>query len=313
MAVTTTIDEAVNELFTIRDLIRWGMSLFEEAGLHYGHGTENARDEAAYLVLHALHLPPDINEGYFAAHLTKRERETVARLLFRRAQERIPAPYLTGEAWFMGLPFYVNEHVLIPRSPIAELVQVQFEPWIDAERVGRILDLCTGSGCIGVTCAISFPEAEVDASDISPEALAVAERNVARHHMEEQVRLLQSNLFEKLKGERYDIIVSNPPYVDAHDMAELPPEFRHEPAKALAAGVDGLDLVRVILRDAVHHLNPEGILVVEVGNSALALEDEFSEVPFTWLDFEQGDAEVFLLTAEQVAEYHDVFAAACPE
>jgi ribosomal protein L3 glutamine methyltransferase len=304
------IDEAVQDLKTARDFVRWGMSLFNAAGLHHGHGLPDAQDEAVYLVLHALHLPHDTPAAYFDTRLTRSERGAVAELLARRVRERLPAAYLTGEAWFAGLPFHVDARVLVPRSPIAELIESRFEPWIDSERVGRILDLCTGSGCIAIASAVAFPEAIVDGSDISADALEVAAANVARHHMQDQVRLVQSDLFAKLRGERYDVIVSNPPYVDAEDMAALPPEFRHEPENALAAGDDGLDLVRTILREARGHLNPGGLLVVEVGNSAAALEDLYPEVPFTWVEFEHGDAEVFVLTAEELEDYSALFAAA---
>ena len=304
------IDEAIQDLRTVRDFVRWGMSLFNTAGLHHGHGLADAQDEAVYLVLHALHLPHDTPLAWFDTRLTREERRTVAELLARRVRERRPAPYLTGEAWFAGLPFHVDERVLVPRSPIAELIDNRFEPWIDAEHVERILDLCTGSGCIAVACAMAFPEAQVDGSDLSADALEVAARNVVRHGLEEQVRLVQSDLFERLRGERYDVIVSNPPYVDAQDMAALPPEFHHEPCGALAAGDDGLDLVRIILREARGHLSPGGLLVVEVGNSAAALEDLYPEVPFTWVEFEHGDAEVFVLTAEELEDYGALFAAA---
>jgi len=305
----TLHDQAVNELSTLRDLIRWGMSRFNEAKLHFGHGMPEAQDEATYLALHALHLPHDLHGSYFDTRLTRAEREAVAALLLRRVQERKPAAYLTGEAWFAGLPFYVNEHVLVPRSPIAELIETRFAPWVEPENVGRILDLCTGSGCIAVACVFAFPDAEVDASDLSREAVAVARRNLERHGLGGQVQLIESDLFDAI-DEGYDIIVSNPPYVDAADMAALPPEFRHEPAHALAAGDDGLDLVRRLLRDAARHLNPGGILVVEVGNSASALAEQFPEVPFTWIEFERGEGEVFLLTAEQLHEFHQLFAAA---
>ncbi len=289
-------------LQTLRDFVRLGTSLFHRAGLHFGHGTDNALDEAVWLVLHALHLPPDFPADYFDCRLTVEEKETILTLFRRRIEERLPAPYLTRSAWFAGLEFYVDERVLIPRSPIAELIERRFSPWMEPERVHRVLDLCTGGGCIAVACALAFPEASVDASDLSAEALEVATRNRERYRLEDRMELIHSDLFEKLEGRCYDIIVSNPPYVDRAEMAALPPEYRHEPVSALAAGEDGLALVRRILARAAEHLNPGGILVVEVGNSQEALVEAYPELPFLWLEFERGGEGVFLLTREQLGK-----------
>lgn len=295
------------ELKTIRDFIRYATSEFNKAGLFYGHGTDNAWDEAVALVLHTAHLKHDINPAVLDANLTSDERTTLFALIHKRSKDRIPLPYLTNEAWFLGHSYYVDERVLIPRSPIAELLENQFAPFIQEDDVHQILDLCTGSGCIAIGCAQMFSGATVDAVDISADALAVAKINVSKHHMEDQVNLIQSDLFQQIAPKKYDIIVSNPPYVDAIDMAGLPNEYKQEPALALAAGDDGLDLAKRILRDASKYLQPHGILVIEVGNSEVALAAQYPDIPFTWLEFEHGGGGVFLLTAEQVSVYQDRF------
>lgn len=294
----------LTDLVTIRDFLRWAISRFNEAGLSYGHGTDSAWDEAVGLILPTLHLPHDIDRSILDARLTQAEREQVYKLIQRRISERLPVPYLTHQSWFAGLSFYVDERVLIPRSPIAELIENQFEPWIAADKVHTILDLCTGSGCIAIACAKAFPESTINASDISADALAVAKINVLRHDVADQVTLHQANLFADLPPQKYDIIVSNPPYVDAADMAALPAEYLHEPNMGLTAGKDGLDIVLKILQEAHQYLNPQGILIVEVGNSEYALAEKFPEIPFTWLEFQRGGGGIFLLTAEQCPHHY---------
>jgi ribosomal protein L3 glutamine methyltransferase len=292
----------LTDLQTIRDMVRWAVSRFNEAGLFYGHGSDTAWDEAVTLVLRSLYLPHDINPTVLDARLTSTERTHLQRLIHRRVDDRIPVAYLIQEAWFAGLPYFVDERVLIPRSPIAEMIENEFSPWLQlaTEEVQNILDLCTGSGCIAIACAKAFPDAIVDASDISTDALTVAKMNVLRHGVEDQVNLLQSNLFDDMPKKKYDIIVSNPPYVDAEDMASLPNEYRHEPALALEAGPKGLDFAIRIMRMAPEYLTPEGVLIVEVGNSEYALADAFPEIPFMWIEFQRGGGGVFLLTAQQL-------------
>jgi ribosomal protein L3 glutamine methyltransferase len=296
-----TCEEALNELSTLQDMLRWSISRMNEAGLYFGHGTDNARDDAVMLITHALHLPWNIEQDWQNAKLTRSEREHVIHLLSRRINERMPTPYLTGEAWFYGLPFSVDERVLIPRSPIAEIIALRFQPWIGDKAVHRIMDLCTGSGCIGIACATEFPQAHVELLDISFDALALAEENIASHQLNDRVIALQSDLFEAADG-KYDIIVSNPPYVDADDMSCLPDEFHNEPELALAAGEDGLDLVRIMLSQARQYLADDGLFIVEVGNSWPALEEAYPSVPFMWQEFELGGHGVFVLTADQLDE-----------
>lgn len=303
---------ALTELSSILDFIRWGASQFRAAELSFSHGMSSALDEAAYLVLHTLHLPVDTPELYFASQLTQQEKTKVVDILERRIIERKPAAYLTQEAWFAGLPFYVDERVLVPRSPIAELVEKQFYPWVDEHQVERVLDLCTGSGCIGIACAYAFPQAEIDLSDISADALAVATLNIERHKVQAHVKVIQSDLFKQLGKKRYDLIVSNPPYVDASEIAEMSTEFQHEPILGLAAGEDGLEIAHRILATAREHLSDHGILIVEVGNSQFALAEAYQTVDFQWLEFERGGDGIFLLTATQLDEYADLFKAAAP-
>ncbi len=291
------------ELKSLRDFIRWGVSRFNQAELYYGHGMASALDEVVYLCLFALHLPHDFAQAYFDSALSADEKQAVFQLLRRRIDERIPASYLTEEAWFAGLPFYVSKDVLVPRSPIAELIEKHFSPWVEAEGVENILDLCCGSGCIGIAAAYAFDWAYVDLVDISPAAIGVAEENIQRHQLDERVNVIESDLFQNVPSRHYDVIVSNPPYVDAEDMAELPDEYLHEPELGLAAGDDGLDLVVPMLQQAREYLTDQGILIVEVGNSRQALQQACPHVPFYWLDFERGGSEVFLLTAEQLDEY----------
>lgn len=284
------------DLLSPRDLIRWGASRFNEAGLYFGHGTDNPWDEAEFLVSHALHLPPPLGDEWMDVRLTRIERDLAVAYIRRRVEERVPAAYITGRTWFAGLPFKVDARVLVPRSPIAELIEKHFEPWL-AREPQRILDLCTGSGCIGIATAYAFPDAEVDLSDISAEALAVARENIAQHQLGERVRALESDMFSGLQGQLYDLIVTNPPYVDAEDLASMPAEYHAEPALGLGSGEDGLDFTRRLLREAADYLKDDGVLVGEVGNSWAALAEAYPQMPFVWLELERGGHGVFLLTA----------------
>jgi ribosomal protein L3 glutamine methyltransferase len=285
---------------TVLALIERGARRLRRARVFFGHGTDNAWDESAALVLHTLHLPHSGDRALYARRIGSRDVERVDALITQRIEKRIPAVYLTGETWFAGLPFHIDPRALIPRSPIAELIERRFAPWVDPRRVRRILDVGTGSGCIAIACAKALPRSRVDALDISAEALQVAASNVRRHRLGRRVRLVRSDHFSALAGERYDIIVANPPYVGRREMSGLPPEYRHEPPLALAAGRDGLDSVRVILREAGGHLRPGGLLIVEVGNTEAAVRRAFKRLPFIWLEFERGGGGVFLLTAEQL-------------
>jgi len=290
------------KLKTMLDFMRWGASQFVIADLSYSHGMSSPLDEAVYLVLRTLHLPVDTPEIYWQSKLTKEEKKSLIAIFKQRIEDRIPAAYLMKEGWFAGLQFYVDERVLVPRSPIAELVESQFEPWANPDEVESVLDLCTGSGCIGIACAYAFPLANVDLSDVSEEALEVAKINIDQHDCANRVTAIASDLFVGLAGKRYDIIVSNPPYVDAEDMQGLAKEFHHEPELGLSSGNKGLDCTRQILKQAASHLTEQGVLVLEVGNSQYALVEEFPDVPFQWLEFERGGDGVFLLTKQQLED-----------
>lgn len=299
-------DHARKELITVRDWLRFAVSRFNAAGLFFGHGTGNAYDEAAYLILHTLHLPLDRLDPFLDARLLPEESDRLAVILDRRIRERVPAPYLTREAWLQGYRFYVDERVIVPRSFLAPMILEYFQPWLaEPENVAAALDLCTGSGCLAILLAEAFPDAQVDAVDLSPDALEVARRNVADYGLADRVRLFQGDLFTPLEGgtqkpATYDLIVSNPPYVNADSVAELPPEYRHEPSLALGSGDDGLDATRIILADAAHHLNPGGLLAVEIGHNRDALEAAFPDLDFAWPQIEGGEDTVFVLTREQL-------------
>lgn len=291
----------IDDLITVRDYLRYAASRFSEAGLYFGHGTDNVWDEAVLLVMRSLHLPLENNTLFLDARLTRDERQLILERIDRREHERKPVAYLIGEAWFMGLPFKVDERVLVPRSPMAELLAAGLQPWLADHPVDRVLDLCTGSGCIGIAAASVFQDAQVDLSDVSEDALDVASSNIDMHEVGDRVRAIRSDVLDQIDG-TYDVIISNPPYVDAEDMADMPDEYHHEPRLGLEAGHDGLEIAHRILAKAADHLNPGGLLIVEVGNSWGALDDAYPELPFTWLDFENGGDGVFLLTREALIE-----------
>jgi ribosomal protein L3 glutamine methyltransferase len=294
--VTATFETAL-------DFLRFGVSAASKAPLYYGHGTDNALDDIHALITSSLNLPHDVSPMLLHGRLTQDEKTNLADKLWRRIEEHVPVPYLTQEAYFFDLPFYVDERVLIPRSPLAECLSTQFTPWVNPECVTRILDVGTGSGCIAIACCYAFPDATVDAVDISRDALDVAQINRARHGVEDALHLMQSDCFDALPEATYDLIVSNPPYVGEDEMQTLPREYQHEPTLALHAEKQGLALVEKMLFSAGKYLNSEGVLVMEVGNSSEALVEAYPDVPFTWIEFENGGAGVFLLTAEQIKTY----------
>lgn len=294
-------DQARQHLFTVRDLLRFAVSRFEAADLFYGHGTDNAYDDAAYLILHTLKLPLTHLQPFLDARLLPQEIDAVLNVLQRRVEQRKPAAYLTNEAWLGEYKFYVDERVIVPRSFIAELLRQHLQPWVDyPELIHNALDMCTGSGCLAILMADAFPDAQIDAVDLSADALAVAQRNIDDYGLGDRIEPIRSDLFTGLQGRQYDLIISNPPYVNAPSMAELPAEYRAEPEMALASGDDGLDAVRLLIDNAPQFLSPHGLLVVEIGHNREELEAAYPELPFTWLETSGGDGFVFMLTMEQL-------------
>ena len=289
------------ELFTIRDWLRFTVSRFEESEIFFGHGTDNAYDEAVWLIMSALHLPHDTLHNFLDARITESERKQLSHLIERRISERIPTAYLLREAWLQGFKFYVDERVIVPRSFIAELLEDGLQAWIEyPELIHSAADICTGSGCLGVLLANAFPDAAIDVVDISKDAIAVSNINIANYGLQERIQAIESDMFSALKGKKYDLIISNPPYVDAPSMATLPREYQIEPQLALGSGAAGLDHTHTILREAAKHLNDNGILVVEIGHNRDALIDAYPNLPFTWLDTTSGDEFVFLLSKQQL-------------
>lgn len=296
----------MENLRTVQDFIRWTSSQLSLSDVFLGHGTDNPIDEAKQLILATLGLSLFIPTEFYSANLTNDEKQALFDIIQKRISDRVPTPYLTNQAWFCGHSFYIDERVLIPRSPIGELIDNHFQSLL-SQPPQQILDLCTGSGCIGIACAYAFPEAQVDITDISLEALDVAQQNIDLHEMNFRVTPMLSDLFNDIPAKQYDLIVTNPPYVDNEDMDDLPDEFSYEPKLALEAGFDGLDIVKRILSDAIHYLSPQGILVCEVGNSWVSLQEQYPQVPFNWLEFERGGLGVFSITREELIQYHHCF------
>lgn len=292
----------MENIITVEDFLNWANDYFAKNNVYFGHGTDNPWDEAVMLVLHVLKLPAENDSSLLWQKLTNEQRQELTELALRRVNERMPVPYLTNEAWFAGERYYVNTDVLIPRSPLAETIANEFQPWLGDLEPHRILDLCTGSGCLAIACAKQFPDAEIDAVDISEKAIAVANKNIIMHNVAGRVHAIHSDLFSALQDKRYDIIISNPPYVGAEEMASLPQEYLHEPKLALESGTDGLELTIKILQQAKNYLTDDGLLIVEVGNSCELLQGKYPQIPFVWLEFEFGGEGVFLLTAKELHE-----------
>lgn len=300
--------DIIKNLTTIRDYIRWTISEMTQQKVYFGHGSETAWDEAIHLVLSALNISTDIDSNMIGANLLTEEKEKIIKYVYQRAYLRKPLPYILKKAWFADMEFDIDERVIIPRSPIAELIRNSFTPWVtDVDDVKEVLDLCTGSGCIGIACATVFENADVTLIDISDDALSVAKLNIRKHNLTDRVKTIKSDLFTNLGDRKFDVIISNPPYVDKEDLDSMPREYHFEPKLALEAGDDGLDLAKKIILEADQHLTEEGILIVEVGNSQYALMEMCPDIPFTWLSFAEGGDGVFLLTYEELIKYKSLF------
>ncbi len=296
-----------DSLTTIRDMVRWAATRFNANELFFGHGTDNALDEALALVMYCLSLDYSLPDNYLDCHITATEKQTVINLIEQRITTRKPLAHLTGKTWFAGLEFNINEHVLVPRSPVAELISNGFYPWADPEQVHSILDMCTGSGCIGIATAVYLPETQVVLSDISEKALGVAQENITKHHLAERVQAVRSDVFDDIPAGGFDIIISNPPYVSEQEYRELPAEYLKEPKLGLTAEEDGMAIVARILAAADRFLNPEGVIIIEVGDSADLLMQRYPEIPFNWIDFEQGGDGVFVMTKDELRSYQAYF------